>query len=529
MNDIDDGRLRAYLDGELDAEAVRRIDRILEDKSSQGAASIRRRFDALQELDARAEALLELSDAPREGEPQDVDEAWAAMPPRERDAESGSRRVPSRRVMAMATIGMLAAAALALVILWPQASVPQHGEHEVTARSSFDVASRAVAVAEAGSALRWIRDDDDRVVVTQSSGSVFYRVHEGGPFEVVTPAGTVTALGTCFTVELDANTMNDMKKRSAAMVAAGVAMGAVLTLTVHEGSAVLASEGTSLTLEAGESATSHKGRSPQEANTDAATLSEKSLEQVEQAEVVALREQTRQQQRELEALREQLAQVDPSEAAKPKDEATLHKELVQKCATSVGLEECDSMVDEPEVLAEMARCATIRAEYPSFLSADEGGFEPKKSLRDLVDLSQKEVDAMTSANEAFTRRYVEDLESMLRDAGIEPETIAASAPLQQRGKALARRLEKIEEDVSGQDIRRLIAQERAGQRDPPSRNARQSSRERFERRRANLAEAYETALGDALGEVRAHELRVAGDGWGHTLLMVGDCDEQQSP
>jgi len=92
---------------------------------------------------------------------------------------------------------------------WPIAV----GTASTTARTTIELGSRAVAVAEVGSHLVWNIDGDARI--EQPTGNVFYRVEPGGAFVVATPAGDVTVHGTCFRVDLET--------------------GASLAVTVYEG------------------------------------------------------------------------------------------------------------------------------------------------------------------------------------------------------------------------------------------------------------------------------------------------------
>src|SRR5204862_6524451 len=69
-------------------------------------------------------------------------------------------------------------------------------------RQSLSIASRAVAVAEAGSDLNW-STNRDRVRVEQRKGAVFYRVDHGSPFVVSTGVADVIVTGTCFQVEVE--------------------------------------------------------------------------------------------------------------------------------------------------------------------------------------------------------------------------------------------------------------------------------------------------------------------------------------
>lgn len=189
---------------------------------------------------------------------RDLD-AWQEQPP---DADFASRvvglavadnprdvRRPWWRVVAGVS---LAAAALALWVVTHFAA-PDHGSMAAAERTEAALVD-AVAVLEAGAAITWRGRE-----VEQRTGDVFYRVDEGEPFLVHTPAGVVTVKGTCFRVRVRpaqaSETGDDMlKKRDAAAATAGAALAALTVVTVYEGSVQLSHAGQEVAVGAGESA-----------------------------------------------------------------------------------------------------------------------------------------------------------------------------------------------------------------------------------------------------------------------------------
>ena len=133
------------------------------------------------------------------------------------------------------------AAAAAAVLLATRGPVARHsGPLVAVERTTWPVADRAVAVAEHGSRLTWAMDATGAVVVQQTRGDVFYRIDPGTRFEVVSPAGSVRALGTCFRVEV-----RTVKNKSKVLVAgAASALTATAIITVYEGRAALSDERT---------------------------------------------------------------------------------------------------------------------------------------------------------------------------------------------------------------------------------------------------------------------------------------------
>jgi len=152
-------------------------------------------------------------------------------------ARLGEREKPRRLWPVLAAAGALAAA-IALFVLWPTGRAVATGALSPAERTSTQLGSRGVAVAEAGARLRWTIDRDARV--EQDAGDVFYRVEPGGAFVVATPAGDVTVTGTCFRVEV----------------------ALTVTVTVYEGSVELANSHGRITLAAGEHGTATTTTAP---------------------------------------------------------------------------------------------------------------------------------------------------------------------------------------------------------------------------------------------------------------------------
>lgn len=161
-----------------------------------------------------------------------------------------AKRPRSRRWWAVA--GAAAVGAAASVAWFAGAGAPAlagSGTAHTTQRTTLSLGT-ATLVAEPGTALRWTSSDRG-VRVEQRSGNVFYRVEPGRPFVVVTDAGDVSALGTCFRVEV-----SPMKLPKQGLV--GAAIGAAVTagvfVAVFEGKVSLANDHGRVEVAAGQSA-----------------------------------------------------------------------------------------------------------------------------------------------------------------------------------------------------------------------------------------------------------------------------------
>ncbi|HEY0480699.1 MAG TPA: hypothetical protein VGD37_24455 [Kofleriaceae bacterium] len=141
------------------------------------------------------------------------------------------------------------AASVAWFVTAGSSAVVHSGAAHTAERSTLSI-GKATLVAEPGTALTWTASDRG-VRVEQRSGNVFYRVEPGRPFVVVTDVGELTALGTCFRVEV-----GSMKLPKQGLV--GGAIGAVVTagvfVAVFEGKVSLANDRGRVEIAAGQSA-----------------------------------------------------------------------------------------------------------------------------------------------------------------------------------------------------------------------------------------------------------------------------------
>jgi hypothetical protein len=151
---------------------------------------------------------------------------------------SRRRLLPTWRFWApvASAVGLALAAAL---LIWWGPGARDAGERTAIERSEVAVGKRAVAVLEPQASISW-----RGARVTQNVGDVFYRVERGSkPFSVVTLAGQIDVLGTCFRVQLRPQA-NEIVKGEGASVA---------IVSVYEGKVRLTHAERSLELRAGES------------------------------------------------------------------------------------------------------------------------------------------------------------------------------------------------------------------------------------------------------------------------------------
>ncbi len=163
-----------------------------------------------------------------------LDDAVSAMPVREPPEHFADRvmaaRAPVREPRWWPTVIAIAAAVVAAVaLMWPRAE-DVTGEMSAEVRTTVVLGTRGVAVAEHGAKVEWAVTRN-AARVEQRAGEVFYRVDEGGPFVVHTPAGDIRALGTCFRVEVEP-VVNGSHLKGAI---AGAVLSAAVLVVVYEG------------------------------------------------------------------------------------------------------------------------------------------------------------------------------------------------------------------------------------------------------------------------------------------------------
>lgn len=502
-----DGRLRAYLDDELPPDVRAEVKVALD-----ASASLRARLSELRELGEHVDHLLDQAAEDDEAIGGDWERFVAGSRPRR------------RRGVVVAIAAAAALAAAALVLFWVRAPVgaAREGSAVATSRTALQIGERAVAVAEAGADLSWNVEVDGDAAVRQSGGAVFYRVNAGGTFEVQTPAGRVDVTGTCFTVEIVP--MREWMKEHRGGVAVGTALGAALMLTVHEGSVVFANDHGQIEVEAGERASATADGPPRhdEPQVEVAVRSGSG----EADTVASLRARIAADQRRIAQLESEAAKT-PGSSPEPESRA----EQIRACANAVGRPGCSLVDPDPEVLQEMARCGSIKVDAPSFLTrrTDEG-FAPSDELKELVGLTEEEVEAITAVNQEFAKKHVVGLQQIVADLnGGEMPFIPEAAPPWAVIPSFTGAMDASIPQEMAAGFRRTIAEERAGQATPPSSLEGVKPLERYERLRANVGDDYEAALAGALGADRAHELRVAGDGWSSGTLFGGSCPGEDAP
>lgn len=438
-------------------------------------------------------------------------------------------------VLAFAGGALAVAAAVTLWVARPTPSTAAADSVVTQAMQTIVMSDRAVAVAGPGTSLRWAVDADGEGVVEQDRGSVFYRVADGGAFEVTTPAGTISVTGTCFEVET-----RPMQLRSGLKAATvGAALAGAIVVTVYEGGVVLANDRGDIELGPGQRALADIDSAPRrldDADADAdddapgpptpgeaatAADSKGAVAQVRRQER-ALEQAHAQQltsEAEIERLRKQVADLGGSPG---EPSAAELKVRARKCASQGRGGECPFLDPDPETLREMARCASVKIDFPGFLDNVESP-EVGSYARNLGITDPKEVAALQAAADAHYDQFNDRLRKIFLELGGNAE-MAQEASASTMESYIADQLDR---ELMG-DVQRRIAEERAGLREPPADPAALSIEEQAFRLQAGLGNQFEAHVAEHLGAGRARELRRVNDGWpGSTSVHSGDCIEPE--
>jgi hypothetical protein len=279
------------------------------------------------------------------------------------------RRGARRWRYAIAGVGALAAAAV-LVLLLRGGTAPSAGDVAAAQRMEVALGARGVAVLEPGAHVAWRGD-----VVEQDRGDVFYRVERGATFEVHTPAGTATVLGTCFRIVIDAKE-SAMNRKVLAAGAVGVA--AVVGVIVYEGKVKVASGKDSVTVAAGEQAVAD-GRGVRAAHVAAPKPTTAHADEPAAAARTAAE------------LRDRLAALE-------KEKSALEQELAH-AYESGGKSPYDLT---PEDWAKLASDGSIKYQLPCFR---EGGFRPTPEQLAHLGLQPGDADAIQAAYQHSNQRF----------------------------------------------------------------------------------------------------------------------------
>ncbi len=427
-------------------------------------------------------------------------EAWSTMEPpagfADRVAGSWERSrgpVRSRRRVWAVAIPFLAVASLALVFgLWGR-GLGSHGSREFTVRETLVLGGRGLAVAEAGTSLKWTVKSNGEAVVEQASGDVFYRVERGGPFVVRTAAGEARVQGTCFRVEV-----RPMRTTNSKWVQMGIgaAVSAAVLVTVYEGKVLLANEHGQTPIGAGDRAVAGAGYSPTllDHNVPAATTAPSvgggDLPMLSREELLHRDEM---QRAELDKLRARVQQLEVEEGKAGKE-------------GKAGDAKPPFFSPSKDELAQLAKECKLKWDMPS-IGMQPQVWGPKRAEE--YGLNEAERLEVNRVSADVNTHVIADLRAFYLEVTgdkVGAESLTPNA-LEDEIRAKSR-----ERDV--QEAFARIARERAGLQAPPVDLKSLPAVERMQRLLSGLGDAYEKELGTALGADRAHELRVKYDGWG---------------
>ncbi len=433
------------------------------------------------------------------------------------DAEAAPAR-PSAARIAFATLA--AAVLLGALGWWVIRDAPiRDGSLVASVRQRVALSERTVIVAEPGAELSWT-ERDGAVVVKQQRGSAFYRVDPGASeFSVRTPAGEVRVTGTCFSVDLEEMhpAMTEARTQDRKPLALGAALAFAATVTVYEGRTVLASEGGTIELGAGERGVVSSGTSPSRSGDASLALADARAPTSLQ-ELSALRSENRRQAAELEQLR---ARIDATDSANDREDDATVPSAERNRFSGWGPpipEGFDHYQPTQEALEEMAECGIVAWDQPPVWADDQ---QPDPQYLDALGLTDEERDTFETTFHGFRNDTIAQAREFYVELGGDPAVAKVIDPSELIGMVYG----KTDLDTR-EESRIALAMERAGLAETPSEEPPPS--ERFLRWDSDLGNAFEAALQEEFGPQRAKELRAARGGWpGKRSTWADLCSERK--
>jgi hypothetical protein len=398
---------------------------------------------------------------------------------------TGTRRLRPWHVATI--VGSVTAAVLAAWLVRPADQRIAVGTWRGGERATLELGDRGRAVVEAGAALAW-EAADDRTRVEHRAGAAFYRVDSGRLFEVVTPTGTISVMGTCFSVEV----MN--MKRPSRAVLAGVATGAVaatlVVVSVYEGRVLLANEHGRAEAAAGDQARIPLAGAPvvvpgREQATDAVAVvagGTGETSAVPIGELARLRTRVVELERRLGSSTAMIAELRREAGVAPRVAPT--QEQLFEWANH-----CEIHIDTPDVFG------TTPARLDD-LKIERWGIEPAE-VPEMHDALAK---VHAEAHAELRRLYIEATGDSAAADHLSPSALYD---------------EIIDKAAPGtlEVARRRMALERAGLAAPPANLHALPPAEQVYRLFARLGDRFERLLGESLGPDRARFLRERWNGW----------------
>ncbi len=380
----------------------------------------------------------------------------------------------------------LAVAAALLLLRGGTGRAIDSGARVTSGRESLQLGSRAVAVAEADSALSW-QVRDGAVRVEQSRGNVFYRVERAeAPFVVSTPAGTVRVHGTCFRLEVRA-----VNKDRIIAAGIGAAIATAVTVIVYEGGVTARNDSGRVEVKAGEEATMTTGNAPavhprQDPALDRAPAgaTRQQLLAREDAHLRRITELTRR----VEQLEKQVEGMPrPTEEGEP-PRGKFHDFT-------------------PEELQWMAKNCQVRYDVPVYTMALGIQLDAEDARK--LDLTDSELASVNRVLAAGDNHLIEVMRDLYVELTGDRRVAEALSPHNLQHEIF----EKSPPEELHRAFQRLAA-ERAGLARPPANERGMSPAERLLRLLQRAGDDYQRRLADALGPGRAASLRREGVGLG---------------
>jgi ferric-dicitrate binding protein FerR (iron transport regulator) len=390
---------------------------------------------------------------------------------------------------------VVAAAAAAVLVVWPAQHAAIAGDQRASDRMQLEVGPRAVLVLEPGAHVTWKGDD-----VTQDEGDVFYRVDRGGRFVVHTPSGDVEVQGTAFRVKVRTGTEDRMQagRRDVASGAIGAALTALAFVGVYEGKVRVSHAQESATLTAGESAQAGPGGVRR---TGGVADGEKEFERGESDPTVAA---NRNLAESVKDYKERLDRIESQKKTLEKDLASAQEKLAIAANDGAALPIKDSFDLGPEDWADLAKDGTIKFRVPCSHPKE---WKPKPESLDKLGLAPGDTATLRDAYAKSNQRVWAQMKPLCAQAA---GTLEVAEKL---GASTCTHLivdvARAEDPTATNEAMRVVGEIRAGLRPVPGPDEKMHPVEKLFLILTAENKAFEGDLAQSVGPADAHRIAFA--------------------
>ena len=284
-------------------------------------------------------------------------------------------------------------------------------------RKEIRLGERAVVVLEPNSEIR-IKDGK----VEQRRGNVFYRVAQGGTFEIDTSSGKVKVLGTCFRIQ-QGKESETMKRRDIKVGTLAAAIASAAVVTVYEGKVRLSHAKGEVTLDAGESG-KLSSAGVRKLDAKEAEKEARSLEQAGEKKGTSFAKANDQLAADIATLNRKLGSLENEKGKLQKDLLEAQTELAKRTDQTPPRDRDDFDLDQSD-WQNLAKSGTIKYRMPC---QRKEGFTPSAEGLNKLGLAPQDAEPIREAYAKSYQRLWPKIRAVCGEALGNPELADALGP-----------------------------------------------------------------------------------------------------